>query len=66
MQDVRGDRPVRQSRRRPGQHEAGQHIGLQRRQILRRHQRPRHPQVSYHGQAQTWASLPSLIQEDQR
>ena len=38
--DVRGDRPVRQPRRRPGQHEAGQHIGLQRRQILRRHRRP--------------------------
>jgi hypothetical protein len=26
--DVRGDRPVRQPRRRPGQHETGQHIGL--------------------------------------
>jgi hypothetical protein len=56
VQDVRGDRPIRQPRRSPGQHETGQHIGLQRRQILRRHRRPRHPQVSYHGQAQTWAS----------
>ena len=54
--DVRGDRPVRQPRRRPGQHETGQHIGLQRRQLLRRHRRPRHPQIPYGCQAQTRAS----------
>jgi hypothetical protein len=69
--DVRGDRPVRQPRRRPGQHEAGQHeagqhIGLQRRQILRRHRRPRHPQISYGCQAQTRASSPSLSQQNER
>jgi len=64
--DVRGDRPVRQPRRRPGQHETGQHIGLQRRQILRRHRRPRHPQISYGCQAQTRASSPSLSQQNER
>jgi hypothetical protein len=64
--DVRGDRPVRQPRRRPGQHETGQHIGLQRRQILRRHRRPRHPQISYGCQAQTQASSPSLSQQNER
>ena len=64
--DVRGDRPVRQARRRPGQHETGQHIGLQRRQILRRHRRPRHPQISYGCQAQTRASAPSLSQQNER
>ena len=64
--DVRGDRPVRQPRRRPGQHETGQHIGLQRRQLLRRHRRPRHPQISYGCQAQTRASSPSLSQQNER
>ena len=29
MQDVRGDCPVGQASRRPGEHETGQHIGLQ-------------------------------------
>jgi hypothetical protein len=64
--DVRGDRPVRQPRRRPGQHETGQHIGLQRRQLLRRHRRPRHPQISHGCQAQTRASSPSLSQQNER
>ena len=64
--DVRGDRPVRQPRRRPGPHETGQHNGLQRRQILRRHRRPRHPQISYGRQAQTRTSSPSLSQQNER
>ncbi len=64
--DVRGDRPVRQPRRRPGQHETGQHIGLQRRQLLRRHRRPRHPQISYGCQAQTRACSPSPSQQNER
>jgi hypothetical protein len=64
--DVRGDRPVRQPRRRPGPHETGQHNGLQRRQILRRHRRPRHPQISYGCQAQTRASSPSPSQQNER
>ena len=64
--DVRGDRPVRQPRRRPGQHETGQYIGLQRRQLLRRHRRPRHPQISYGCQAQTRACSPSPSQQNER
>jgi hypothetical protein len=58
--DVRGDRPVRQPRRRPGQHETGEHIGLQRRQLLRRHRRPRHPQILHGCQAQTSQLSPVL------
>ncbi len=64
--DVRGDRPVRQPRRRPGQHETGQHIGPQRRQILRRHRRPRHPQSRTAARLKPRACSPSPSQQNER
>ncbi|SRR6266851_1897511 len=41
----------------PGQDEPGQHIGLECRQLIRPGRGTRVTQVSYDGQAQTWASL---------
>ena len=57
VQHVRADRVIRQAGRRPGQHEPGQHIGLERRQLIRPSRSACFTQVSYDGQAQARASL---------
>jgi hypothetical protein len=45
VRDIAADRPVRQPRRGPRQHEPGQHIGLERRQLLRTRRNPPLPQI---------------------
>ena len=57
VQHVRADRVIRQPGCRPGQDEPGQHIGLERRQLIRSRRGARVTQVSYDGQAQARASL---------
>ena len=57
VQHVRADRVIGQPGRRPGQDEPGQHIGLERRQLIGSRRGARVTQVSYDGQAQARASL---------
>jgi len=65
MRHIGADRGIGQPGRRPGEHEPRQHVGLERRQLLGPGQAAGFTQVSNHSQTQTWASLPSLIQQDQ-
>jgi hypothetical protein len=58
---IRADRGIGQPGRCPGEHETGQHVGLEIRQLLRSGRRPRLAQVADHCQAQP---VPPPVQSD--
>jgi hypothetical protein len=50
MNHIRADRAVRQPCSGPGEHEPGQHIGLELRQLLRARRRSSLPKIAHRGQ----------------